>query len=765
MRVVLMRVRTLLRRNRWTSTAAVVVIIVAAGATLVLALVGGARRTATAPDRFTEVFGGGVDVAVVQPAGPPLVDEFAALDQVKRVASLTFVAASPAGPESDSFAGDALFPGDRILDGRLPAPSAPHEFVANQFFVEQYDLRVGDRRQFSSLDQDQIDRNAYVEEPAGLAFEGTLVGVVGGLSTLDDPVPTALFSAALLGEDVGQLSTLLFVDLAADATADELLAAARGLPGGEELSIQYDQLVSDSLRDSVQAQATGVWVVAGVCAVAVVVTVGQLLVRQLRRREAERVPLRALGYTSRQLVSESVLAAAVLIVIGVAVGVLAAAAVSGVFPIGFARGLEPAPGFRLDPVALVAGSATLAAALLLWVVAGSIASLRPTRPARGSATAQAIARSGISPAAATGARFALSKGGDGNSFATTVAALSFAVAGVLGTVVFASSMSRLVADGDRHGQNFDLVIGNGFQPSPVDLAAALDDDPAVDGLMVLSGTTARVQDDNVNIVGVDAVRGGLVPRVLAGRFPVSGDEVALGRITADQLDVGVGDEVTFYGTASSASYQVVGYVVVPTFYFGRGVGHGAAMLGDGLQRVVPGAQAAMAAIRLAPGSRPTDVREVADLASTPADELELPADVRNLERIRAVPMLLAVVLAALATLTLAHNLATSIRSRTRDVAVLRTLGADRRWLGATVHWQAATLVAAALAVGVPAGLLAGRLAFRTFGDRIGAASDPLTPPLPVLAIILAAIVVANIAAAIPARRVRRQPTATLLHAE
>jgi putative ABC transport system permease protein len=763
MRAVLTRVFTLLRRGRRTSVALVVVI--AAGTALVVALVGGARRTTTAPDRFTASFGGGVDLAVVQPAGPPLVDEVAELDEVNRVASLTFVATSLGGPESDSFAGDALLPGDRILEGRLP--SARHEFVANQSLVDLHHLHLGDRRHFTSLDQDQIDRNAYAEEPHGLAFEGTLVGVVGGLSDLDDPVPTSLFSAALLGEDVGQVSSLLLIDLAPGATADELLAAARALPGGEELSIQYDddQLVSDSLRDSVQAETTGLWLVAGVSAVAVVAAVGQLLVRQVRRRDAERLPLQALGYTSRQLVGESVLGAGFLVIIGVAVGAVIAAAASGIFPTGFARHLEPAPGFHLDPVALLAGSATLGLALLLWVAAGTIASLRPPRSTTPSPTAEAIARSGIAPAAAVGVRFALTKSRHGTSFTATVTALGVAVAGVLAAVVFAASMNRLVADGDRHGQNFDLVVGNGFQPAPVDLAAALADDPAVDGLMVLSGTTAQVQGDNVNIVGVDAVQGGLVPRVLGGRFPVSDDEVALGRVTARQLDVGLGDEITVEGAAGRTAYQVVGYVVVPTFYFGRGVGDGAAMLVDGLRRVEPTAENNMAAIRLAPGSDPGDVQPVADLASTPADLLGLPADVRNIQRTRAVPGLLAIVLAALATLTLAHNLVTSGRSRTRDLAVLRTLGADRRSLGATVHWHSSTLIVVALAVGVPAGLLVGRLAFRTFGDRIGAVSDPLTPTLLVLAIILGAIAVANIAAAIPARHARRLPPARLLHAE
>ena len=73
------------------------------------------------------------------------------------------------------------------------------------------------------------------------------------------------------------------------------------------------------------------------------------------------------------------------------------------------------------------------------------------------------------------------------------------------------------------------------------------------------------------------------------------------------------------------------------------------------------------------------------------------------QRIRATPIVLAGLLAVLGVGVLAHLLVTSIRKRRRDLAVIKTLGATRRQLASAVAWQATTLVAVALVVGVPLG--------------------------------------------------------------
>ena len=127
--------------------------------------------------------------------------------------------------------------------------------------------------------------------------------------------------------------------------------------------------------------------------------------------------------------------------------------------------------------------------------------------------------------------------------------------------------------------------------------------------------------------------------------------------------------------------------------------------------------------------------------------------------------MLAVLVGALAILTLGHALLTSTRQRRRDLAVLRSLGADRPWIGRTVHAQASALALAAAVIGVPAGIVAGRALYRSFVDRLGLVPDVTTPTLLVVLVVLAVLVVANVAAAIPAHRARRAPVTSLLRAE
>ena len=112
-----------------------------------------------------------------------------------------------------------------------------------------------------------------------------------------------------------------------------------------------------------------------------------------------------------------------------------------------------------------------------------------------------------------------------------------------------------------------------------------------------------------------------------------------------------------------------------------------------------------------------------------------------------------------------HALIVSVQSRRRDLAVLRALGADRRWIGRTVHWQATVLAATPIVIGVPLGLIAGAVVFRAFVNRIGALPEPAVPILLVLILMVVLIAVANIAAFIPARRARLAPVVELLRAE
>ena len=146
-------------------------------------------------------------------------------------------------------------------------------------------------------------------------------------------------------------------------------------------------------------------------------------------------------------------------------------------------------------------------------------------------------------------------------------------------------------------------------------------------------------------------------------------------------------------------------------------------------------------------------------------EDDVPGAVENLGRVRTIPYLLAALLGALAVLTVAHVMLTSMTNRRRDIAIVRCLGADRGWITRAVHWQATSFIVLPLVVGTPIGLIVGQLAFRSFADSVGAVNGASRPFLLVGAIVVGLALLANVVAALPARRARRLAPALLLQSE
>jgi putative ABC transport system permease protein len=179
----------------------------------------------------------------------------------------------------------------------------------------------------------------------------------------------------------------------------------------------------------------------------------------------------------------------------------------------------------------------------------------------------------------------------------------------------------------------------------------------------------------------------------------------------------------------------------------------------------PHPDAALAAITLTPDAPPGAARAIAKGLGQAVGQESTPGVIVNVARVRNIPAVLAVLLAVLALLTIVHALIVSIQGRRHDVAVLRALGADRRWVARTVHWQATVLTVLPLVFGIPVGIVVGSFVFRAFVARIGAVPDPAIPIVLLLGLALALVAVANIAAVVPARRARRLSTAALLQAE
>ncbi len=770
-----MRVGSRVRRHVgptvWTACAVAVVTV------MVLTVAAGARRTASAPDRYTASMGGKVDGLVEQRSGLPLTDRIAALPGVKEVGAYTFVFGGFESAQHNVPEGLITFAGERpltshLVAGREPNPNDSHEFVADGSFTKATGAGVGDRFKFRSISRAQIaSGQGFGGKPEGAAFDATLVGVIASPDEINTDSTVAIFPKALLREDVGFVAIQMQVRLRPGFSASDFRRELDTLPNRAALSLDPGVVVGGDIRNAVEAQATGLWVLAAVIGVAALVALGQLLTRHVQRADHERNALLAVGFTRRQREIESLLVATLPALAGLVVGAALAVVPSGAFPNGFARALEPRTGPSVDLVALAGGAGLLLLGVLVWVTNAVSYEERASTRLGASRRARGLLSRVPATAAAIGARFALTRGNRHRPAYGTVAALAATITLVAGSATFAASLNRLVTDRARFGRNYTLALGNdGSDHTPAQLRAALASDPDVAGMMVLSEGSGRVVGStaSLGLVGVELVKGNLAPRRLSGRLPSTSDEIMLGRLSADSLRRHTGDELRLRGAKGAATLHVVGIGIVPGVGGVDGVGQGGIVTPAGFTRINGASDTNVAAIAIRAGAGSAAVQRLAGrigIQTPPAGGEGLPSVISNVKRVRRVPTALAVLLGVLALMTMLHALNMSIRSRRVDVAIMKSLGANRQWITRVMHSQATLLTVVPLVIGLPLGVLAGARLFHTFVGRIGALPDPTIPTVALVAIALGAVALANLAALLPARRARRLSTATLLRAE
>ena len=765
MRAVRYRI-SLVLRARWRSTV-VLSLIVAAVTAGVLAFAAGAERTSSAPDRFGAASGAAFDGEVQQERGRPRTSEVAALPGALSVEATTFVFGGLVKPGDPSpievlvFSGRSGAIGLRVVAGREADPASTREFVVTRGFTEATGAAIGDRFDLSTLTQAQADAGgfgAFAEGPGGPSLDAVLVGVVDGPDALNNAESLALFPASLLDDpDVGVASTIMGVRLRPGTDLPTFRGQLDSLPGREAFSLGPFELVDSDVKTAIEVQARALWLLAAVGAAAAVIVLGQLITRSVRLSDDEGARLKAIGFSRRQLLADAVGRATLPILVGTALGAAAAAYLSPFFPTGFVRRIEPHPGLRVAPTVLASCAAILLVALLAWTVLALILA----RPARGgqrpSALVESVASRCVTPAMATGFRFAFTRSQrDRGSVRTAVAGMLIVSAILVGAVVFGSSLGRLVTDGNRFGNNFDLVYGTGGDVVPDEIRAGLENDADVAALMLYGTIQARVDTATIGVAGMNPVKGNLAPKILRGRLPAAADEIALGRLAAQVLGTAVGRDVTVEGAGQVHRFRVTGLAVVPGVNGLDGIGKDAVATMAGLERLDPAVKPSFAAIALREGAPASTAKRLG------LGQNSRPTVILNLGRIRSTPYLLALLVGSSAALGVVHVMVTSIHNRRRAVAVLRALGADRRWITRTVHWQATMFSLIPLALGVPLGLIAGRLVFVLFADSIGAVPQASIPFTTVAATLAASVMLANAAAAVPAHRARRLEPSRLL---
>jgi hypothetical protein len=457
---------------------------------------------------------------------------------------------------------------------------------------------------------------------------------------------------------------------------------------------------------------------------------------------------------------------------------------SPTMPIGFARRVEPEPGFAADWLVLGLGFVAVAilvsggAALSAWRTAGRLRDA--SVPASAARVVGRLAWLGAPPPVLAGVRMALEPG-RGRTAVPVRSALAGAVAGVAGLVAaltFGAALGWVVTEPAAYGLTWDAsVVGPSDSGGLEREVSALADNDDVRAVAALSVLPIRLEGVPLGSYGLEPFEGGSFVTVLDGRAPQGADEVLVGSETLDRLGRHLGDTLTAAGLEGAAPRKltIVGRGVFPEFVHpavpdsDTGAYNDFALLteagNESFAADVGGEYFSLALVRWAPGIDGAEATRRLERNGAALQVMDRPNSFVNLARVDAFPSVVAAFLVLVAVVAGGHALVMSVRHRARDLALLKTLGFVGSQVRATVAWQATTLAAVGLALGIPAGLVIGRSAWVIVARRLGIDDHIPIPWLAITVVVPAAFVVANLIAALPGRRAARIRPAVVLRSE
>ncbi|MFI5044136.1 MAG: ABC transporter permease [Acidimicrobiales bacterium] len=533
--------------------------------------------------------------------------------------------------------------------------------------------------------------------------------------------------------------------------------------------IAADRSIEDRKIDrAIQPTVTSLVLFGAVAGIAVLAMCGLALVRLCRRHESTLDVERTMGSTRSGRTSTVLIAVAPALASGLVGAVVIALVTSAAGPVGVARSVDQSPGLSLAwwlaaSVVLIAGVTLMSTvAIASWTL--RLGSRRST--AQRAPRAWWAVRSNHPP---RDVGIAAALGGSGRSSAVlTVAACVLAVTTMVTAIVFGTNLDDLASRPTEYGWNWDAVVvtGSGYGDLAVDAVRSdLDDRDDVEAWGGASVDSGAVIDGQA----VPAVIGepeftDIAPAAIEGRLPNGPDEIALGRLTADELGLEVGDTTTVTSDllGEPREVEVVGMAIMAPFgqfvadRAGLGVG---AYLEDA--ELDPD-RLAVAAIRTSPGrsgsqlieSLGDHVRTWDGLGANPLVKTKpvRPPEVVDVGGLARLPLALgaAVGLATLGGLTLMILL--SVRDRRRDLSMLHVLGLTDRQVRTTVRWQVVTTLLIGLAVGIPTGWIVGRWSWLRFVEGLGARATVTFPTVWIAVTVAVTLASAMLIAAIPARR-------------
>lgn len=681
-----------------------------------------------------------------------------------------------------------------VLVGRLADPTKVDEAVVTPGFRAAYGKGVGDTVVAKLMTPEQT-RTALSQEPTtftGPKIPMRIVGVVRSLwfSEADGPglVPSPAlyqnYSANIVDPDAGFLNALIRLRRGEADLPAFRAGLARVSGRGDIDSWNLPEQIRKEER-SLSFEASCLFAFGLAALIAALLLIGQAVARYTSASVEDLRTLRALGLTPRQSVAAAAAGPFLAAIVGTALGVTCAAVASRWFPIGTAAIYEPAPGVDIDWSVLATGLVVvplivLCGALASAWVAANAANERNSD--RRSVVATFVSRAGLPVPITVGTRLALETG-RGRTAVPVRPALVGAVTGVIGVLAaftFSGGVQDAARNPQRFGQTFQLGAFLGasdqdFVPGRqvLEAAAAVPDviginDSRIDVADAAGGTTT------VPLYSYDPVGQPLDVVMTAGRLPGSATEVVLAPTTADALGVGVGLRIALSGRdAVPRTFTVTGIGFVPegphnSYSIGGYVTSAGytSLFADkfkfhlGLLAIRDGANATAVLSKVAAA-----MNAVQPGAGGALELARTPSAARQVKKVETLPLVLGVFLVLLAIGTVGHALATAVRRRRHDLAVLRAIGMTRWQTRGVVVTQATVLALVGLLFGIPLGLALGRTVWRVVADF-----TPLEYAAPVAfwALVLigpVALIVCNLLAAWPGRQAARLRISHVLRTE
>ena len=581
------------------------------------------------------------------------------------------------------------------------------------------------------------------------------------------------------------------------------------VPRGATYEFHVTSSVESQVELAIKPESVALGAFGTIAALVCLVLAAQAISRLLRRGEPDRRVLRALGARPAAAAFEGLFGVLVAVALGALLAFAVAALLSPFAPLGPVRPVYPGGRFAIDWTVLGVGVAVLILGLSSIAVApANRRSSHRTLLTGGSFAGRSkvlrgAEATGLPVAGVVGIQFAL-ESGQGRTAVPVRSVLfgtALAVALVVTTITFASGLSNLVSRPPLYGWNWDYLLlpNNNIPPKAVSL---LNHDPKIMAWSGADSTDLEIDGQEVPIL-IENARAKVAPPILSGHGLDNQHQIVLGAGTLAMLHKHVGETVLVsLGTKKGAlgfikptALTIVGTATLPAVGYSSyiaehtSMGTGAILplglfpasyVNGGADPNLHGPQLAFVRMRSDVSARAgrADLERIARAANNifAADQNTFgnsvsvlgvlqPVQIVNYRSVGSTPVILAVGLAVGAILALGLTLASSVRRRRRDLAMLKTLGFTRRQLAAVVAWQSTTTALVGVVVGIPVGIVVGRELWTLFARSINAVPVPTVPVWSVLIVGVGTLVFANIVATLPGRSAARTPAALALRAE